>query len=63
MTPAEAGRIGGLRTAEKHGAKHFSKIGKRGGVLGGNATMDRHGTAHYERIGAMGGAAGKGKKR
>ncbi len=30
MTKAEAGRLGGLRTVQKYGRSHMSKIGKKG---------------------------------
>ena len=30
MSRAQAGRLGGLRTLEKHGIEHYSKIGKIG---------------------------------
>ena len=30
MTRSEAGRLGGLRTVERHGREHMSAIGRRG---------------------------------
>jgi general stress protein YciG len=35
MTVAEAGRKGGLRTAETHGEEFYSQIGRKGGKIGG----------------------------
>jgi general stress protein YciG len=35
MTVAEAGRKGGLRTAETHGGQFYSEIGRKGGKIGG----------------------------
>jgi uncharacterized protein len=35
MTVAEAGRKGGLRTAETHGEEFYSEIGRKGGKIGG----------------------------
>ena len=35
MTVEEAGRKGGLRTAETHGEKFYSEIGRKGGKIGG----------------------------
>jgi general stress protein YciG len=35
MTVAEAGRKGGLRTAETHGPEFYSEIGSKGGKIGG----------------------------
>jgi general stress protein YciG len=36
MTVAEAGRKGGLRTAETHGGEFYSEIGQKGGKIGGS---------------------------
>ena len=36
MTVAEAGRKGGLRTAETHGEEFYSEIGRKGGKVGGS---------------------------
>ena len=30
LTKAEAGRLGGLRTKQRHGTEHFRRAGKRG---------------------------------
>ena len=35
MTVEEAGRKGGLRTAETHGEEFYSEIGRKGGKKGG----------------------------
>jgi uncharacterized protein len=35
MTVEEAGRRGGLRTAETHGGEFYSEIGRKGGKIGG----------------------------
>jgi len=35
MTVQEAGRRGGLRTAETHGEEFYSEIGRKGGKIGG----------------------------
>ena len=35
MTVAEAGRRGGLKTAETHGETFYSEIGRKGGKIGG----------------------------
>ena len=35
MTVEEAGRRGGLRTAETHGEEFYSEIGRKGGKTGG----------------------------
>jgi general stress protein YciG len=35
MAVAEAGRKGGLRTAETHGEEFYSEIGRKGGKIGG----------------------------
>ena len=36
MTVEEAGRKGGLRTAETHGEEFYSEIGRKGGKIGGS---------------------------
>jgi general stress protein YciG len=38
MTRREAGRLGGLRTAERHGPEFFAKIGKEGGRASSRST-------------------------
>ena len=35
MTVEEAGRKGGLRTAETHDEEFYSEIGRKGGKIGG----------------------------
>jgi len=35
MTVEEAGRKGGLRTAQTHGEEFYSEIGRKGGKIGG----------------------------
>ena len=35
MTVEEAGRRGGLKTAETHGEEFYSEIGRKGGRIGG----------------------------
>jgi uncharacterized protein len=35
MTVEEAGRKGGLRTAETHSGEFYSEIGRKGGRIGG----------------------------
>jgi uncharacterized protein len=35
MTVEEAGRKGGLKTAETHGEEFYSEIGRKGGKIGG----------------------------
>jgi uncharacterized protein len=35
MTVAEAGRKGGLKTAQTHGEDFYSEIGRKGGKIGG----------------------------
>ena len=50
LTKAEAGRLGGLRTKEKHGTEHF----RRAGSLGGKALLQKYGPEHYRKIGKAG---------
>jgi general stress protein YciG len=41
MTRSEAGRLGGLRTAQIHGSEFFARIGRKGGsVSSGNFRSD-----------------------
>ncbi len=35
MTVEEAGRRGGLKTAQTHGEEFYSEIGRKGGRIGG----------------------------
>ena len=51
----EAGRRGGARVRETHGAAYFQAIGKKGG----QATRARHGSDFYAGIGKKGGEAVK----
>lgn len=46
LTPAEAGRIGGLVSAHRLGPEGTAKRASKAG----NATLRRHGRAHYVRI-------------
>ena len=50
LTKAEAGRLGGLRTKQRHGTEHF----RRAGSLGGKALLARYGPEHYRKIGKAG---------
>jgi hypothetical protein len=50
LTRAEAGRLGGLRTKEKHGTEHF----RRAGALGAKALLAKHGPEHFRQIGKAG---------
>jgi hypothetical protein len=50
LTRAEAGRLGGLRTKQRHGTEHFRRAGK----LGGKALVDAHGPEHMAQIGRKG---------
>jgi hypothetical protein len=53
LTRAEAGRLGGLRTKEKHGTEHY----RRAGAKGAKAVLDRFGKDHMAAIGKKGFAA------
>ncbi len=55
MSRAEAGRLGGMKTKERHGEDHFRRIGRAGGSKGGATTRDRYGVEHYKKIGSLGG--------
>jgi hypothetical protein len=57
LTRAEAGRLGGLKTRELYGSKHYKDIGKQGGAKGGAVTKQKYGSEHYRRIGSL-----RGKK-
>jgi len=50
LTKAEAGRLGGLRTKQRHGTEHF----RRAGQLGGKALVAAHGPEHMAAIGRKG---------
>ena len=51
----EAGRRGGARVRETHGASFFQQIGQKGG----QATRARHGSDFFADIGRKGGQAVK----
>jgi hypothetical protein len=57
MTKAEAGRLGGLQTKQKHGSAHFQQAGRKGG----HATHEAHGTKHMAAIGRRGFSALAGR--
>ena len=57
LTKAEAGRLGGLRTKQRHGPEHFRRAGK----LGGKALLDAHGPEHMAAIGRKGFSALAGR--
>jgi general stress protein YciG len=50
LTKAEAGRLGGLRTQQRHGTEHFQQAGRKGGA----ATLAAHGVEHMAAIGRKG---------
>jgi general stress protein YciG len=50
LTKAEAGRLGGLRTKQRHGRPHFQQAGRKGG----RATVATHGKEHMAEIGRRG---------
>jgi hypothetical protein len=50
LTKAEAGRLGGLRTKQRHGSEHY----RRAGQLGAKTTLERHGVEHMAQIGRKG---------
>lgn len=51
MTVQEAGRRGGMKTAERHGHDFYEKIGKKGG----EARKQALGPKGYEELGRRGG--------
>lgn len=51
MTVQEAGRLGGSKTAERHGREFYQRIGKKGGA----ANVAQHGREHFQAIGRKGG--------
>jgi hypothetical protein len=57
MTKAEVGRLGGLRTKQRHGPAHFQQAGRKGG----HATLQAHGTEHMAAIGRQGFSALAGR--
>ena len=52
MTVAEAGRLGGQKTAETHGEEFYSEIGRKGG----KSNLAQHGPEFYSEIGSKGGS-------
>jgi hypothetical protein len=50
LTKAEAGRLGGLQTKQRHGSEHYRRAGK----LGAEATLRTHGVEHMAEIGRRG---------
>jgi hypothetical protein len=50
LTKAEAGRLGGLRTKQRHGTEHFRRIGQ----AGAKALLAKYGTEHFRKIGKAG---------
>ena len=50
LTHAERGRLGGLRTVERHGLDHMRAIAARGG----QAVVEKHGAGHMREIGRRG---------
>ncbi len=73
MTVAEAGRKGGKKTAQTHGADFYKSIGKKGGTSrkealghqgyvamgqkGGEVVKQKYGPEFYQEIGRKGGEA------
>jgi hypothetical protein len=57
LTKAEAGRLGGLKTKQRHGSEHY----RRAGQLGAKATLERHGPEHMAEIGKRGFSALAGR--
>ena len=51
MSVSEAGKRGGVRTAETHGHEFYEEIGRKGG----ETTSEKYGTPFYEEIGHKGG--------
>ena len=48
-----AGRKGGQRNIELHGADRMRELGRQGGAKGGRTTLERHGTEHFRRMGRL----------
>jgi hypothetical protein len=59
LTKAEAGRLGGLRTKERHGSEHYRKAG----ALGFAALSKARGYFGGSRLGALQWLINKGKIR
>jgi hypothetical protein len=57
LTKAEAGRLGGLRTKQRHGSAHYRRAGK----LGAQAVLERFGLEHMATIGRKGFSALAGR--
>jgi hypothetical protein len=58
MTVAEAGRMGGKRTAETHGPEFYSEIGSKGGSKRAKqheGTLEARGKTSLEEAGHRGG--------
>jgi general stress protein YciG len=53
MTRSEAGRLGGLRTAQKHGSEFYARIGRKGGSVSSGNFRSNPGRAR--RAGRRGG--------
>lgn len=52
MTPQEAGRLGGEKTAETHGREFYEQIGRKGG----ETVAEQRGPEFYSEIGSKGAA-------
>jgi hypothetical protein len=50
LTKAEAGRLGGLRTKQRHGTEHYRCAGRKGAA----ALLAKYGPEHYRKIGKAG---------
>jgi hypothetical protein len=59
LTKAEAGRLGGLRTKQRHGTEHY----RRAGALGFAALAKARGYFGGSRLGALQWLAARGKIR
>ena len=58
MTVAEAGRMGGEKTAETHGPEFYSEIGSKGGskrAMQHEGTLEARGKTSLEEAGHRGG--------
>lgn len=56
LSPAEAGRLGGKKTAQRYGKTFFETIGKKGG----DRLKTQRGTEYYAEIGKKGVRARQG---
>ena len=52
ITVAEAGRLGGRKTASTHGREFYEEIGRKGG----EKVSEEHGPEFYREIGSKGGS-------